>query len=275
MPRTKNSGKALKDKPEFFLSQDGQGRLSAKVIEHQVLSRNTEVVEHLLNSFRHRAGTTHVVFDVFGSFVVFQVSLVNYVVYEARSVLHARCIGCRIGTVQCKMELEVGEILFYLQEVFQVEHLVESTRAVEVVHHTVGCVQRLREVHNLRTQRSHANLSTGMKQKASLAISLVHDPDIVIFDEPTNGLDVLTARVVTDFLLQLKTEGKTVIVSTHIFSLIERICDRVGIIINGTMIECGTLAEICAGKSLEDRFFDLYQEHVDREETTISGKERA
>lgn len=99
-----------------------------------------------------------------------------------------------------------------------------------------------------------ANLSTGMKQKASLAISLVHDPDIVIFDEPTNGLDVLTARVVTDFLLQLKEEGKTVIVSTHIFSLIERICDRVGIIINGTMIECGTLAEICAGKSLEDRF---------------------
>lgn len=70
-----------------------------------------------------------------------------------------------------------------------------------------------------------------MKQKASLAISLVHDPDIVIFDEPTNGLDVLTARVVTDFLLQLKAEGKTVIVSTHIFSLIERICDRVGIII--------------------------------------------
>ena len=61
----------------------------------------------------------------------------------------------------------------------------------------------------------------------------------------------------------------------YIFSLIERICDRVGIIINGTMIECGTLAEICAGKSLEDRFFGLYQDHVGREETNISGKERA
>ena len=124
-----------------------------------------------------------------------------------------------------------------------------------------------------------ANLSTGMKQKASLAISLVHDPDIVIFDEPTNGLDVLTARVVTDLKHPnrwlVHQEGKTVIVSTHIFSLIERICDRVGIIINGTMIECGTLAEICAGKSLEDRFFDLYQDHVGREETNISGKERA
>ena len=56
--------------------------------------------------------------------MVFQVSLVNYVVYEARSILHARCIGCRIGTVQCKMELEVGEILFNLQEVFQIEHFI-------------------------------------------------------------------------------------------------------------------------------------------------------
>ena len=75
-----------------------------------------------------------------------------------------------------------------------------------------------------------ANLSTGMKQKASLAISLVHDPQIVIFDEPTNGLDVLTAKVVTDFLQELKEQGNTLIVSTHIFSLIEKICDRVGII---------------------------------------------
>ncbi|MDY4812710.1 MAG: ATP-binding cassette domain-containing protein, partial [Ruminococcus sp.] len=72
-----------------------------------------------------------------------------------------------------------------------------------------------------------ANLSTGMKQKASIAISLVHDPDIIIFDEPTNGLDVITAKTVTDFLLSLKAEGKTVIVSTHIFSLVEKLADRV------------------------------------------------
>lgn len=104
------------------------------------------------------------------------------------------------------------------------------------------------------------NLSTGMKQKASLVISLVHDPDIIIFDEPTNGLDVLTAKVVTDFLLDLKRQGKTVIVSTHIFSLIEKICDRVGIIINGSMAACDTLDTICGGKSLEDRFFEIYEE---------------
>ena len=107
-----------------------------------------------------------------------------------------------------------------------------------------------------------ADLSTGMKQKVSLAVSIVHDPDIIIFDEPTNGLDVLTARVVTDFIQTLKERGKTVIVSTHIFSLIERVCDRVGIIINGKMIMCDTLENIKAGQNLEDRFFDIYKETV-------------
>lgn len=107
-----------------------------------------------------------------------------------------------------------------------------------------------------------ANLSTGMRQKASLAISLVHDPSVIVFDEPTNGLDVLTAKVVTDFLLSLKQAGKTVIVSTHIFSLVEKICDRAGVIIDGKMAVCDTLDNIRQGKSLEDRFFDLYSESV-------------
>ena len=110
-----------------------------------------------------------------------------------------------------------------------------------------------------------ANLSTGMKQKVSLVISVVHDPDVIIFDEPTNGLDVLTAKVVTDFLLELRERGKTVILSTHIFSLVEKLCDRVGIIINGRMVACDTLPAVCGGMSLEDRFFDLYKAHVGEE----------
>lgn len=106
------------------------------------------------------------------------------------------------------------------------------------------------------------DLSTGMKQKVSLVISLVHDPDIIIFDEPTNGLDVITAKVVTDFLVSLKNHGKTIIVSTHIFSLIEKICDRVGIIIEGQMVACDSLAAIVGDKTLEDRFFEIYEEKV-------------
>jgi sodium transport system ATP-binding protein len=105
-----------------------------------------------------------------------------------------------------------------------------------------------------------ANLSTGMKQKVSLVVSIVHDPDIIIFDEPTNGLDVLTAKVVTDFLQELRDQGKTIIVSTHIFSLIEKLCDRVGVIISGRMIVCDTLERVCDGMSLEDRFFEIYKE---------------
>ncbi len=110
-----------------------------------------------------------------------------------------------------------------------------------------------------------ANLSTGMKQKVSLVISVVHDPDIIIFDEPTNGLDVLTAKTVTDFLLELRERGKTVILSTHIFSLVEKLCDRVGIIIDGRMTVCDTLAAVCNGMSLEDRFFEIYRDTVGEE----------
>ncbi|MBR4434313.1 MAG: ABC transporter ATP-binding protein, partial [Bacteroidaceae bacterium] len=105
-----------------------------------------------------------------------------------------------------------------------------------------------------------ANLSTGMKQKLSLVISLVHDPEIIIFDEPTNGLDVLTARTVTDYLQELRSEGKTIILSTHIFSLVERLCDRVGIIIDGRLTACGTLSEVYDGMTIEDRFFEMYKE---------------
>lgn len=105
-----------------------------------------------------------------------------------------------------------------------------------------------------------ANLSTGMKQKVSLAISLVHDPDIIIFDEPTNGLDVLTAKTVTDYLVELRNMGKSIILSTHIFSLVEKVCDRVGVVIDGRMAACDTLEQIRNGKSLEDRFFDIYSE---------------
>jgi sodium transport system ATP-binding protein len=105
-----------------------------------------------------------------------------------------------------------------------------------------------------------ANLSQGMKQKISLAVSIVHDPGIIIFDEPTNGLDVITSKVVTDFLVELKKQGKSVILSSHIFNLLENLCDRVGIIINGKMVACDTVENVSDGRSLEKAFFDIYAE---------------
>ncbi|HBA64256.1 MAG TPA: ABC transporter ATP-binding protein [Lachnospiraceae bacterium] len=106
-------------------------------------------------------------------------------------------------------------------------------------------------------------LSTGMKQKAAIAVSLVHNPDIVIFDEPTNGLDIITARSVMDYLRKLKAEGKLVIVSTHIMSEAEKLCDRIGMIIDGKKAAEGTVEELLAlthTDDLEDAFFEIYKE---------------
>lgn len=112
-------------------------------------------------------------------------------------------------------------------------------------------------------------LSTGMKQKAAIAVSLVHDPEVVIFDEPTNGLDIVTARTVTDYLKKLKEQGKVVIVSTHIMSEAEKLCDRIGIIINGRKVMEGSVAEILqqtGGEDLEDAFFRLFAKYNDEGE---------
>lgn len=103
------------------------------------------------------------------------------------------------------------------------------------------------------------DLSTGMKQKASLAVSLAHDPEIIIFDEPTNGLDIVASKEVEDYLQALKGQGKIILVSTHIFSLVDKLCDRVGIIIRGRMALEGKLSELTMEKSLESIFFDLYK----------------
>jgi sodium transport system ATP-binding protein len=104
-----------------------------------------------------------------------------------------------------------------------------------------------------------AALSNGMKQMVSLVLSIVHDPPLLLFDEPTNGLDVVAAREVVDFLLEMKSQGKTIILSTHIFNLVEKTCDRVGIIIDGRMLYTGFLSEI-EQSNLEEKFFSLYDE---------------
>ncbi|HLQ76006.1 MAG TPA: ABC transporter ATP-binding protein [Terriglobia bacterium] len=85
-------------------------------------------------------------------------------------------------------------------------------------------------------------LSSGMKQKVSIARTVAHDPRIVIFDEPTVGLDVLNALEVQESIRQLRTEGKTIIFSTHIMSEAEKLCDRIAIIHGGRVLACDTLA---------------------------------
>jgi sodium transport system ATP-binding protein len=103
-------------------------------------------------------------------------------------------------------------------------------------------------------------LSTGMRQKVSIARALVHDPPVLVFDEPTAGLDVLVQRAVLQNIARLRAEGKTILFSTHHFTEVQKLCDRVAIIAKGRLMAQGTLAELkAAHKSddLEEIFFGL------------------
>lgn len=161
----------------------------------------------------------------------------------------------KIGFLTSELKLEDFFTPNYLYDYFSKLHGVDplvANKRKEILFERFG-INDFKEV-------KIGDLSTGMKQKISLVISIVHDPDFIIFDEPTNGLDIITAKTVTDFLLSLKEEGKTVIISTHIFSLVEKICDRVGIIFDGKMILEDSLENITAEMSLEDKFFELYKQ---------------
>jgi sodium transport system ATP-binding protein len=95
-------------------------------------------------------------------------------------------------------------------------------------------------------------LSTGMKQKVSIARTLVHDPSVMIFDEPTVGLDVMAARTISGFIRECRDQGKTVVFSTHVMSEVEKLCDHIGIIHDGKLLAEGTLPELRARYGIHD-----------------------
>jgi sodium transport system ATP-binding protein len=101
------------------------------------------------------------------------------------------------------------------------------------------------EMHEFLDRRCD-KLSTGMKQKTSIARTLIHDPQVMIFDEPTLGLDVMAARSIVRFVRECRGRGKTVIYSTHVMSEAEKLCDVIGIIHGGALRAEGTLAELRA-----------------------------
>jgi sodium transport system ATP-binding protein len=119
-----------------------------------------------------------------------------------------------------------------------------------------------------------SKMSTGMKQKVSIARTIVHDPPVLIFDEPTSGLDVLIQRVVVQKILELRDLGKTILFSTHSMHEVEKLCQRVAIIHRGRLQVAGAPRELLERfdqPDLEELFFTLV-ERTDREmETAGSG----
>jgi sodium transport system ATP-binding protein len=109
-----------------------------------------------------------------------------------------------------------------------------------------------------------SKMSTGMKQKVSIARTIVHDPPVLIFDEPTAGLDVLVARAVQDAIQSLRDQGKCIVFSTHIMREVEKLCDRIAIIHRGRILAAGTVKDLESSHrehDIEELFFDLISRH--------------
>ncbi len=123
------------------------------------------------------------------------------------------------------------------------------------------------EMNDFRDRRCD-KLSTGMKQKVSIARTLVHDPQVMIFDEPTLGLDVMAARTIVQFIRECRDNGKTVIFSTHVMTEVEKLCDHIGIIHGGMLLDEGTLSDLRRKfglQDLEDIFVRIVEPHMLKE----------
>lgn len=117
-----------------------------------------------------------------------------------------------------------------------------------------------------------SKMSTGMKQKVSIARTIVHDPPVLIFDEPTSGLDVLVARNVVDEIKSLREQGKCIIYSTHIMREVEKLCHRIAIIYKGRILAMGSVEELAdryEQPDMEELFFQL----IDREDSLCLGEQ--
>ncbi len=131
--------------------------------------------------------------------------------------------------------------------------------------------QRCEEIYDLFDMRKFAHtlnskLSTGMKQKVSIARAIVHNPSVLIFDEPTANLDIMVGKTVLEFIKLCREEKKSVILSTHIMNEAEKLCDRLGVIHEGKLLALGTLAELRQENGMDDIeeiFFSLVRENVD------------
>ncbi len=167
---------------------------------------------------------------------------------EAKSLL-----GLVPDTPILYKKLTGREFLRFVGELYGVESQVLERR-----------IDDLLELLGMKESADHLieSYSHGMKQKTSIMAALIHDPQVVVLDEPTVGLDPRSARIVKDVLRALCQRGKTVFMSTHILEIAERVCDRVGIINRGELIAVGSIPELKARSkegltSLEDIFLEL------------------
>lgn len=177
-----------------------------------------------------------------------------------RSSIDPDAVKSRLGLVSANDGvypwLTVREMLLFFADLYSVPHEV----AVERLQHladTFGLGKLL--------SRRCANLSTGQKQRVILARGLIHDPPVMLLDEPTRGLDVIGSKVVFDYIAHLRDRNKAVIVCTHHLDEAQRLCDRFGLLHAGQLWREGTIGELQAStgcETLVDMFLEFLDQHA-------------
>jgi sodium transport system ATP-binding protein len=172
-------------------------------------------------------------------------------------VTQAPLVRRQIGFVSANTGIYDRMTAFEMVEYFGRLNGLEPDRLAERIE-TVFDRLKMNDIRDLLCSK----MSTGMRQKVSIARAIVHDPPVVIFDEPTNGLDVLVARALLETVIELRDHLKCIVFSTHIMREAEKLCDRIAIVHRGQILAEGTLRQLqekYAEKDLEELFFRLIQ----------------
>lgn len=165
-------------------------------------------------------------------------------------------IGFLTGSAALYERLTAREVVAYFAELHGITGSQRDARVEQLFTEL--------DIHPFADRRCD-KLSTGQKQRVNIARSLVHSPPVLFFDEPTSGLDVVAARTVVRFIRRCREEGKTVVLSTHIMSEVEALCDRLAVIYQGRIAAIGTVDELRARTghaAFENVFLTLIGEEV-------------
>jgi sodium transport system ATP-binding protein len=174
------------------------------------------------------------------------------------AVAHARDarrkIGFLTGSTGLYARLTPNELVKYFADLYEVSSADFKQRKEKLF-----TLLDMNEFQNKRIGK----LSTGMKQKVSICRTMIHNPEVIVFDEPTSGLDVITAENIISLIRDCKTEGKTVIFSSHIMSEVDLLCDDMAIVHKGKLLYNGTMDDFRANQqesSLTGEFIRIIHE---------------
>ena len=179
-----------------------------------------------------------------------QMTIANHNVESEPEKVRSK-IGFLTGSTNLYDRLNPSEIVTYFGQLHGMDKNVLEQRK-DALFTQLG-------VHEF-SQKKIGQMSTGMKQKVSIARSMIHNPEVVIFDEPTSGLDVITANSIIELIKRCKDEGKTVIFSSHIMSEVDLLCDDLAIIDKGDLVYSDTMTNFrqqYSGTSLTEAFINI------------------